>query len=88
MKTLFRVVSQTAPMTINTKNGESQKSIIVLQELGNKYEDSFVASLIGNQVQLYPGDLVWASLRFSASEFNGSTYQDVTIQEIVSFTQH
>ena len=88
MKTLFKVVSQSDAISINTQNGPSQKSTIVLQELGGKYEDSYVASLIGNQIKVYPGDFVWASLRFSARDYNGSTYQDITIQEIVSFTQH
>lgn len=88
MKTLFKVVSQSDAISINTQNGPSQKSTIVLQELGGKYEDSYVASLIGNQIKVYPGDFVWASLRFSARDYNGSTYQDITIQEIISFTHH
>lgn len=88
MKTLFKVISQSAPVTINTQNGPQQKSTIVLQELGGKYEDSYVASLLGNQIKVYPGDFVWVSLRFSARDYNGSTYQDITIQEIVSFTHH
>ena len=88
MKTLFKVVSQSDPVTINTQNGTTQKSTIVLQELGGKYEDSYVASLLGNQIKVFPGDFVWASLRFSARDYNGSTYQDITIQEIISFTQH
>lgn len=88
MKTLFKVVSQSDAININTQNGPSQKSTIVLQELGGKYEDSYVASLIGNQIKVYPGDFVWASLRFSARDYNGSTYQDITIQEIISFTHH
>ena len=88
MKTLFKVVSQSDAISINTQNGPSQKSTIVLQELGGKYEDSYVASLIGNQTKVYPGDFVWASLRFSARDYNGSTYQDITIQEIISFTHH
>ena len=88
MKTLFKVVSQSDAISINTQNGHSQKSTIVLQELGGKYEDSYVASLIGNQIKVYPGDFVWASLRFSARDYNGSTYQDITIQEIISFTHH
>ena len=88
MKTLFKVVSQTDPVTINTQNGTTQKTTIVLQEFGGKYENSYVASLLGNQVKFYAGDIVWASLRFSAREYNGSSYQDITIQDIVSFTQH
>ena len=88
MKSLFKVVSQTDPVAINTQNGTTQKSTIVLQEFGGKYENSYVASLIGNQVKLYAGDIVWASLRFSAREYNGSSYQDITIQDFVSFTHH
>ena len=88
MKSLFKVVSQTDPVTINTQNGTTQKTTIVLQEFGGKYENSYVASLLGNEVKFYAGDIVWASLRFSAREYNGSSYQDITIQDIVSFTQH
>lgn len=88
MKTLFKVISQSEPVSINTQNGPTQKSTIVLQEPGGKFENSYVASLLGNQVKVYPGDFVWASLRFSAREYNGSNYQDITIQEIISFNQH
>lgn len=88
MKTFFKVVSQSEPVSINTQNGQMQKSTIVLQEIGGKYEDSYVASLLGNQVKFYPGDYVWAALRFSAREYNGSSYQDITIQDIVSFSHH
>ena len=56
MKSLFKVVSQTEPTTINTKNGN--------------------------------GDLVWAALRFSHRENNGSLYQDIIIKDIVSFSNH
>lgn len=87
MKTLFKVVSQSEPVSINTQNGATQKSTIVLQEAGGKYENSFVASLIGSQVKVCPGDIVWAALRFSAREYNGSVYQDITIQEIFPFTR-
>lgn len=87
MKSLFKVVSQSEPVSINTQNGQMQKSTIVLQEVGGKYENSFVASLIGGQVKVCPGDIVWAALRFSAREYNGSTYQDITIQEIVPLAQ-
>lgn len=88
MKTFFKVVSQSEPVSINTQNGQMQKSTIVLQEIGGKYEDSYVASLLGNQIKFYPGDYVWAALRFSAREYNGSSYQDITIQDIVPFSHH
>ena len=87
-KSLFRVVSQTEPSTINTKNGQTQKSTVVLQETGDTFADSYVASLIGNQVRLHTGDLVWAALRFSHRENNGALYQDIVIKDIVSFSNH
>jgi len=89
MQNLFKVISQTAPVAIQKQDGSSiQKSNVVLQEVNGKYGDSYVAALLGNQIKLYPNDYVWASLRFSAREYNGSNYMDCTIQDIVSFTQH
>ena len=88
IKSLFKVVSQTEPTTINTKNGQTQKSTIVLQETGDQFADSYVASLLGNQPKFYPGDVIWASLRFAARQYNGSAYQDITMQDFVSFTHH
>lgn len=89
MKTLFKVISQTEPVTLQKQDGSSiLKSNIVLQEVDGKYGDSYVAALLGNQVKLYPDDYVWASLRFTAREYNGTNYMDCTIQDIVSFTQH
>ena len=87
-KSLFKVVSQTEPTTINTKNGQTQKSTVVLQETGDTFADSYVASLIGNQVRFHTGDLVWAALRLTHRENNGALYQDIVIKDIVSFSNH
>ena len=88
IKSLFKVVSQTEPTTINTKNGQTQKSTVVLQETGDTFADSYVASLIGNQVRFHTGDLVWAALRLTHRENNGVLYQDIVIKDIVSFSNH
>lgn len=88
IKSLFKVVSQTEPTTINTKNGQTQKSTVVLQETGDTFADSYVASLIGNQVRFHTGDIVWAALRLTHRENNGALYQDITIKDIVSFSNH
>lgn len=88
IKSLFKVVSQTEPSTINTKNGQTQKSTVVLQETGDQFADSYVASLIGNQVRFHTGDIVWAALRLTHRENNGALYQDITIKDIVSFSNH
>lgn len=79
---IYKVISQTNSIDINTQNGPSQKSIIVLQELGGQYQNAYAATLFGNQVKFYPGDLVAAALRFSAREHNNNYFQDVTINEI------
>lgn len=60
----------------------------MLQETGDQFADSYVASLIGNQVKFYKGDLVWAALRFSHRDVNGNLYQDIIIKDIVSFSNH
>lgn len=88
IKSLFKVVSQTEPTTINTKNGQTQKSTVVLQETGDTFADSYVASLIGNQVRFHTGDIVWAALRLTHRENNGALYQDIVIKDIVSFSNH
>ena len=76
-------------MSINTQNGSTlQKSTVVLQEVNGKYGDSYMASLLGNQIKLYHNEYVWAALRFSVKEYNGANYQDIIIQDITSFTQH
>lgn len=44
MKQLFKVLAQTEPVSINTQNGPSQKSTVILQELGGKFENSYAAT--------------------------------------------
>ena len=79
----FRVLSQTEAVTITRQDGtQTQKSTVVLQELGGKYENSYAAVLLGNQVAFAPGDIVIGCFRFATHEYNGQQYQDVTIQEI------
>lgn len=91
MKTLFKVVNQSQPSTVQKQDGTSiSKCTIVLQEIGGKYENTFVATLLGNAAtcRFYPGDYVWAALRFSSREYQGNSYQDITVQDIVSFSHH
>ena len=90
---IYKVISQTEPIGINTQNGPSQKSVIILQELGGQYQNTYAAALFGKQVKFYPNDLVAASLRFTVREHhpdgadngqsrNAMYFQDVTINEI------
>ena len=83
MKELFKVISQSEPTTIRKQDGSQiNKSIIVLQEIGSPYEDTFAATLLGKYSK---GDLVYCALRFNAREYNDSIYQDVVIKDIVKF---
>ncbi|MCR5819005.1 MAG: DUF3127 domain-containing protein [Prevotella sp.] len=68
-----------------SENGQLNKRIIVLQELGGKYENRYCVSVLGNlaQCQWYADDLVVAVLRFQTHEVNGQYYQDVTASDIL-----
>ena len=61
------------------------KCSIVLQELGGKFENSYVATVLGEQAKMRfaKDELVVASLRFSTREYNGQVYQDIVVNEII-----
>jgi len=85
MNKFFRVVSQTETFAVTKQDGTTiSKSIIVLQEAGSRYGDSYAAVLLGQQAceRFQPSQLVFASLRFQHREHNGNFYQDVTVQDI------
>ena len=69
-----------------SENGQLNKRIIVLQELGGKYENRYCVSVLGNlaQCQWYENDLVAAALRFTTHEVNGQHYQDITALEVIT----
>jgi len=86
MKQLFKVVAQQEPTTVNKQDGSTlNKCVIVLQEVGGKYENSFVCNLLGNAAlcKFYPGDLVYAALRFQHSEYQGKFYNEIVVQDII-----
>ena len=57
----------------------------MLQELGVKYENQYVAAMLGNVAgcRFDPGDLVAVAMRFSTREYNGAHYQDILVTDIV-----
>jgi len=86
MKNIFKVVVQQEPVTVQKQDGSMlNKCTIVLQEIGGKYEDTFVCTLLGNSAlaRFSPSDLVYASLRFSHSEYQGRFYNEITVQDII-----
>ena len=91
MKTFFKVINQGTPFGVTKQDGTTlNKCQIVLQEFGGKYENSYVCNLIGNSALLkfYPGDLVLAALTFKHNEYQGKFYQDINVQDIISFTNY
>ena len=92
MRNFFRVQSQGETFLVQSQKaegGQMNMCNIVLQELGGKYENSYVATMFGEQakVRFAKDELVAASLRFSTREYNGQVYQDVVVNEIVKLNQ-
>ena len=88
MKGIFKVMAQSGSFAVpsqKAEGGQVNKCNIVLQELGGKYENSYVAAVLGEQanIRFTRDDLVVASLRFSTREYNGQTYQDIVVTEII-----
>ena len=92
MKKFFRVIAQSEPFAVQSQKvegGQISKCNIVLQELGSKFENSYVATILGEQanIRFAKDELVVASLRFSTRECNGQVYQDILISEIVKLNK-
>ena len=88
MKQIFKVTAQSETFSVpsqKAEGGQISKCNVVLQELGGKFENSYVATILGEQakIRFAKDDLVVASLRFSTREYNGQMYQDIVVSEIV-----
>ena len=68
-----------------SEGGMLNKRTLVLQELGGKYEPTYVVSVLGSlaTLEFQEGDLVIATLRFSSREYNGQMFMDVVATEVV-----
>lgn len=66
-------------------DGVLNKRTLVLQELGGKYADSYVVTVLGNLATLEysEGDIVIATMRFQNREYNGQMYMDVVAIELI-----
>ena len=92
MKKFFRVIAQSEPFAVQSQKaegGQINKCNIVLQELGGKFENSYVATILGEQANMRfaKDELVVASLRFSTREYNQQVYQDILISEIIKLNK-
>ena len=88
MKTIILRVKKCGVMTTvqseKSENGILNKRTLVLQELGGKYENSYVVTTLGNlaTIEFAEGELVIANLRFQTREYNGQAFMDVIANEI------
>ena len=84
---IMRVVQQGEAFAVQSQkaeSGQTMKCNIILQELGGKYENQYVAAMLGNVAgcQFSPGELVAVTLRFFTREYNGAHYQDILVTDI------
>ena len=87
----MRVVQQSEAFAVQSQkaeNGQTMKCNIMLQEMGGKYENQYVAAILGNLAtnKFTPGDIVAATMRFSTREYNGAHYQDILVTDIKCLT--
>jgi hypothetical protein len=68
-----------------SEGGMLNKRTLVLQELGGKYEPTYVVTALGNLATLKfdEGEIVIATLRFQSREYNGQTFMDVVATELI-----
>ena len=88
MRGIFKIMAQSDTFAVpsqKAEGGQVNKCNIILQDVGGKYENSYVAAVLGEQanIRFMKDDLVVASLRFSTREYNGQTYQDIVVTEII-----
>ena len=50
-----------------------------------KYENAYTATMLGDLAccKFYPGELVYAVLRFQVREYNGQMFQDILVTDLV-----
>jgi len=85
---ILKVVKCGECFTVKSEKSEGgmlNKRTLVLQELGGKYEPTYVVSVLGSlaTLEFQEGDLVIATLRFSSREYNGQMFMDVVATELI-----
>jgi len=85
---LLRVVSSGEKISVKSEKSETgmlDKRTIVLQELGGKYENCYVVTVLGNLASLtfVKDELVFATLRFQTREYNGQVFMDIVATEVI-----
>ncbi|MBE6330974.1 MAG: DUF3127 domain-containing protein [Bacteroidales bacterium] len=86
--TIMRVIQQGETYQVDSQKAEGaklSKCNIVLKELGGKYENQYVAMMLGNlaMCRYAAGDIVAVRLRFQTREYNGQMFQDIIVNDLV-----
>ena len=82
---LLRVVSSGEMISVKSEkseNGVLNKRILVLQELGGKYENCYVVTNLAT-LTFEKNELVFATMRFQTREYNGQVFMDIVATEVV-----
>ena len=92
LDSIFKVTAQSDVFSVSSQKaagGQISKCNIVLRELGGKYENTYVATMLGEQanIRFVKDDLVVAALRFSTREYNGQVFQDIVVNEIIGINK-
>ena len=85
---ILKVVRQGEAFSVQSskqESGQISKCNIVLRELGGKFENEYVCAMLGNLAayRFCEGDVVLATLRFSTREYQGQTFQEILVTDIV-----
>lgn len=85
---ILRVVKSGELFSVKSEKSEGgmlNKRNLVLQELGGKYEPTYMVSALGNlaTLEFQEGDIVIATLRFQSREYNGQMFMDVIATELI-----
>ena len=82
---ILRVKKCGAMTTAQSENGVIKKRMLVLQELGDKWANSYVVTVFKNLAtsEFSEGELVVANMQFRTHEYNGQTYMDIVANDIV-----
>ena len=82
---ILRVLKSGAMTTAQSENGVINKRQLVLQELGDKWANTYVVTVFRNlaTIEFSEGELVVASMQFRTHEYNGQTYMDVVATDVV-----
>ena len=85
---ILRVLKCGAMTSLQSEKAEGgvlNKRTLVLQELGGKYANCYVVTVLGNlaTIEFAEGELVVCNMRFQAREFQGQYYMDIVANDIV-----